>query len=357
MLEGDTLKRLNVDKSFYSVMDVGFQRRFAKEVAEIDSESKSSKAMASLIPKIIAKRTSDQLELRKTKEEQLKDLKRRQMMKRSGLMKLVPQELHKYIDYLVTLRKDPVKNEIPRNFVVAAIFAFITMTNARPRMGFLYSFLGNVAIMSILLTRNMPKIDVPLGMDRRRVVNWSNNAFNTAVAITALFAVPSALATFGLCSLLAMSAIVKARIAMAASIFGAAYFTAFFEVFEEKSKNGWRWKKAMEGTLTEDTQERLRREVFGKENSSDLFDFAYDPQVDEFPPQPKYVDERDMLIFGPKKTADGADSKQKDQGGTGDVDEDEANEHFQNWREQRKDARRAPIMDVEPETPWVSNVS
>jgi len=41
------------------------------------------------------------------------------------------------------------------------------------------------------------------------------------------------------------------------------------------------------------------------------------------------------------------------QGGAGDVDESESAEHFANWREQRKDARKAPIMEVEPETPWV----
>ena len=356
-LEGNTLKRINVDKNFFNLMEAGFHRRFSREVVAEDSSNqlhrKSSTAVGDFITKIAAKKTSDQLELRKSKEEQLKELKRRQMMQRSGWMKLVPQNLHKYFDYLVTLRKDPVKGDFPRNFIVAAIFSFITLSNARARMAFIYSFFGNVAIMSILLTRNMPKIDVPLGMDRRRVVNWSTNSFNTAVAITALFAVPTALITFALCSLLTLSAVTKARIAMASSIFGAAYFTAFYEVFEEKGKNGWRWKKAMDGSLTEDVQERLRREVFEQKNTSELYDYEYDPQIEEFPPQPKYVDERDMLVFGEKWNPKGSGSGNGNQGGAGDIDEEEAAKHFLDWREERKDARKAPIMDVEPEVPWV----
>lgn len=350
-LEGDTLKRINVDKNFFNLMEAGFQRRFSREVAaEVDLEplqQKSPASLADFIAKIAAKKTSDQLELRKSKEEQLKELKRRQMMQRSGWMKLVPQNLHKYVDYLVTLRKDPGKGDLSRNFVVAAIFSFITLSNARARMAFIYSIFGNIAIMSILLTRNMPKIDVPLGMDRRRVVNWSTNSFNTAVAITALFAIPTALVTFALCSLLTLSAVTKARIAMASSIAGAAYFTAFYEVFEEKTKNGWRWKKAIDGSLTEDVQERLRREVFEKENTSELYDYEYDPQIEEFPPQPKYVDERDMLIFGQKWKPQGSSNS------AGDIDEEEAAKHFSDWREERRDARKAPIMDVQPEVPWV----
>eukprot|EP01036_Dinobryon_divergens_P022431 gene22431-30684_t len=350
-LEGDTLKRINVDKNFFNLMEAGFQRRFSREVAaDVDPEQlqqKSPASMADFIAKIAAKKTSDQLELRKSKEEQLKELKRRQMMQRSGWMKLVPQNLHKYFDYLVTLRKDPGKGDLSRNFVVAAIFSFITLSNSRARMAFIYSIFGNIAIMSILLTRNMPKIDVPLGMDRRRVVNWSTNSFNTAVAITALFAIPTALVTFALCSLLTLSAVTKARIAMASSIAGAAYFTAFYEVFEEKTKNGWRWKKAIDGSLTEDVQERLRREVFEKKNTSELYDYEYDPQIEEFPPQPKYVDERDMLIFGQKWKPQGSSNS------AGDIDEDEAAKHFSDWRDERRDARKAPIMDVQPEVPWV----
>jgi len=228
--EADTLKRINVDKSFYNLMDAGFQRRISKEFADIDYDQPITPSIAKFLPKFAALKTSDQLELRKSKEEQLKDLKRRQMMKRSGVMKLVPQSLHKYFDYLMTLRKDPAKGDMTRNLLVGTIFSFITLSNARVRMAFLYSILGNVAVMSILLTRNMPKLDVPPGMDRRRVVNWSDSSFKTAVAITLLFALPTGLLAMLLCALTPLPTIMKARLSLASSIMGSAYFTAFYEV-------------------------------------------------------------------------------------------------------------------------------
>lgn len=335
----DTMKRIAVDENFINLMNSGFDRKYLLETSDVSSYITKSPP-TDLIVKTAAKLTSDQLELRKSKEEQLKDLKRKKLMERNGIMKLVPQNLHKYIDYVVSLRKDPVGGELARNIGLSGIFSFIVINNARARMAFMYSLIGNLAVMSILLTRNMPKLDVPIGMDRNKVVNWSQVSFQTAVAITFLFAIPCGLLAAGLVSFLPLAVLTKVKASLAMSIVGSSFFTSFFEVFEEKSKPGWRWKRAMEGALSDDVQEQLKRQIFGERKLHDSYNFEYDPEVDDFPPRPKYVDE-----------VDGSSAP----GGSGDVDEDESSIHFAKWKEARKDARRAPIMEVSPETPWVGS--
>ncbi len=37
----------------------------------------------------------------------------------------------------------------------------------------------------------------------------------------------------------------------------------------------------------------------------------------------------------------------------GDLDETESRNHFENWKTERQNARRPPVTDVPPETPWV----
>ena len=127
-----------------------------------------------------------------------------------------------------------------RNLGVSAVFSLITMINARARMAFIYSCLGNIAVMSILLTRNMPDVKVPLGMDKNKVVSWAPSSFKSAVSVTALFSLSTVLVLSTLLTIvpttLTMSQ--KLRIIMAGCVLGAGYFTSFYEVFEEKDKDG-----------------------------------------------------------------------------------------------------------------------
>lgn len=291
--------------------------------------------------------TSDHLELTVSKEEQLKELKRKQLLSRSGLMRLLPQAMHKYVDYLASLRKDPQPGEVLRNLGVSAVFAAVTMANMRARMAAIYALIGNLAIMSILLARNMPKVNAPMGMDKSKVVNWSTNAFQSAVGVTALFSLTSGLSVAGLLYFLpTLSLSAKLRTAMAVSVMWSGYCTSFYEVFEERGKNGWRWKRAVEGFLPEDVQAKLKEQVFGSANAPLLedYDYAYDPQIDDYPPLPKYLDE-----------VNPAENSDIGSGGSGELDEDESQEHFQRWKNDRRDSRKAPILDANPEDKWVGS--
>ena len=133
-------------------------------------------------------------------------------------------------------------------------------------------------------------------------------------------------ATALITSLIPMSVKAKAKAAMVASMIGVSYFTSFFEVFEEKSRNGWRWRKAVEGELQDDVTKQLTEDIFDKDagDLSDMYDYAYDPEIDEYPPRPKYVDEMD-----------GSGDPTLAAGG-GDIDEPEAQKDYTAWKEWRK---------------------
>jgi len=128
--------KLDSDKTFYELMDIGYQRRLwavqqiqYPELASVDapkttntiSSSSSSSSSSSIgadsfeirtMMQNAARKISNQFELSSTKEEQLKELKRLKLLQRKGLIRLLPQALHKYVDYLNSLRKGPSKGNL-----------------------------------------------------------------------------------------------------------------------------------------------------------------------------------------------------------------------------------------------------
>ena len=326
----DTMERIKVDETYYALMNTGFDRRMT-------GTKRGQSAVAEA-----ARMTSFKLELGKSKEEQLADMKKRKVEERTGVMRVVPQGLHKFVDYINSLYKKPAQAELTKNVLIGAFFAFVVWVNQGARSAFMYYVIGNLATMSSLLTRNMPKVNVAPGMDKRKVATWSSNAFKTAVAMTLACTLGTAFTTLLLTAVLPLSLDAKLKAAMIASSLSSAYFTSFYEVFEEKSKNGWRWAKAQEGMLPADMEARLAQEASGiAGKNGDMYDYNYDPQVDDYPPQPKYVDE----VRGPG----GGDAATA----AGELDEGESKEHFEKWRQFRKDSRRPPVEDAPPETPWV----
>lgn len=323
----DVADRIKVDETYYKLMNTGFDRRYASE-----KKTKSPVFEA-------ARMTSFKLELGKSKEEQLTEHKKKRVQERTGLMRVLPQGLHKFADYINSMYKKPTQAELRKNVLIGAFFSFVVWVNQGARSAFMYYVIGNLATMSSLLTRNMPKVNIQPGMGKRQVGTWSSTSFKTAVSMTLFYTVGTALSTLALVSLLPLTLDAKLKSAMIASILSSAYFTSFYEIFEEKGKNGWRWAKAMEGSLPVDVDAKLAGELSGTaKKNGDLYDYNYDPQIDDFPPVPKYVDE-----------VDGTDAA----AGAGELDEDEEQEHFEKWRQFRKDSRRPPVEEAPPETPWV----
>jgi hypothetical protein len=145
-------------------MNIGFDRRFSSE----QSDELGDGSMTSILTKA-AKKTAAIFELEKSKEEQLKDLKIARMQQRSGIMKIVPQFLHKYIDYMRSLYKEPQKPELLKIVGIGAFFAFIVWANSSPRSAFMYFVIGKLAAMSALLGRGMPQVKPPPGGGRQKV--------------------------------------------------------------------------------------------------------------------------------------------------------------------------------------------
>lgn len=122
------------------------------------------------------------------------------------------------------------------------------------------------------------------------------------------------------------------------SLVTTAYFTSFYEVFEEKHKNGWRWRSALKGSFSVAEEAEMRKEIYGERIGRNIYGFKYEPDVDDFPPLPKYLDELPGAkpLYGP-----------------GDFDETISTHQYETWRDVRSAARKPPVEDVSSEVPWV----
>merc|ERR1711988_681339 len=109
---------------------------------------------------------------------------------------------------------------------------------------------------------------------------------------------------------------------MISSILSVSYFSSFYEVYEDKDKNGYRWKQALEGSVTPTIDSNLKDKINNNEKSfRDEYQYQYNPEEAEYPLQPKYIDE---IIDDGKSASFNNDDI---------VDEEEAIDHFAKWKE------------------------
>jgi hypothetical protein len=349
--EKDTMTRLDTDKNFIKLNILGYDRRMVdsyegtleEQAALLMQESGPSSIVAD-----VGRATADNLELRSSKDDQFLELQRKQLLNRTGPMKYAPKFSHKYFDYLTSLKKAPTKGELFRNVGLGSLFTLITMINTRANMAFLFSFAGNLAIMSILLSRGMDanQPGAMEGVDPSKKIGWSGSAFKTALGVTGLFSVGAGLSTFMLTSIIPIEfgTTLKLRLSASLAVLSSAYFTSFFEVYEDKSRDGWRWKRSLEGFLPDDVSRKLQTEVFGEKSAiKELYEYTYDPQVDDYPHAPKFLDEVDGSGGWEGILA----------GGAGEHNEGDSKVHYENWMIARVNARKAPIMTALPEEPWL----
>lgn len=347
----DINDRVLTDSTFTTLMSSGFQQRLAASTSlsgfEMSRKSNSNrKGLGTKVLYDAAKITQEKFDLHKSDEEQLLDFKREQMLKRPSYMQVVPQFLYKYIDYLISLKITPTKSDQTKNLLLGSFFAFVIWANNGLRSSFMYLVVGNLATLSSLLTRNMPRSEsnTPTMDRRRKVATWSSSAFKTAACITLGISGLSSFVMAIFTALLPLSSISKSKIIMISSILSVSYFSSFYEVYEDKDKNGYRWKQALEGSVTPTIDSNLKDKINNNEKSfRDEYQYQYNPEEAEYPLQPKYIDE---IIDDGKSASFNNDDI---------VDEEEAIDHFAKWKEYRKESRRPPVEVAPPETAWVGS--
>lgn len=324
-------KLIELEENYGSLMNVGYQRRYY-----LSKQSLSRENEVPLLERATST-TKSYFELGKSKQQQLDELKEKKLSERSGIMKITPIVLHKYIDYLSSLYVKPKKGTVVKNMIMGAFFSAVVSANAKSRMGIAYYIVGQLCVISLLLARGMPEKPAPIGGARRQLATWSSTAFKTALAVTAGFSGLSAIATLLITSCIPVKlvAFLKYKATMVVSLLTSAYFTSFYEVFEEKSKNGSRWAKAMENALPKDEQEKLRQQVYQKRTNVVQYDYNYDPEIDDYPAKPKYIDEGENL--------------------SGPHDEDKESEVFAKWLKERTEARKPPVEVAPDDAPWVGS--
>jgi len=322
----DADSKLAVDDNYFKLMNLGFRRRLAtKGSNKIDFVRDS------------ALRTAAAFDVGRSKEQQLQAMKNERNKQRPGLYKYVPERLHKYIDYLSTLQKEPSVRERNRAYFLGAFFSFVVVLNASARSSFMYCVVGNLALMSALLSRGQPSLEQKPGMPRRQPASWSGPSFRSALAIQLLYSLPVSLATMLLTAIFPIPLNIRGKLAMSLGLLSGAYNSARYEVFETKAKAGWRWRKAMDDITALD--EQVLADQISQHRKTDLYDFDYDPQVDDYPPQPKFRSELEPTRPG----------------GSGELNEDEQQRQYSAWMEERVNSRRAPVEHVEPDEPWVGS--
>lgn len=324
----DLDSQLAIDDNYFRLMNMGFQRRLALDKGASASSSEN-------VLRASAMRTAAAFDVGRSRAEQLKALKDERTKERSGLIRYVPQRFHKYLDFLATLKKEPSVRERNRAYFLGAFFSFVVVLNASARSSFMYCVVGNLALMSALLSRGQPALDQKPGMPRRQPASWSGQSFRTAVAIQVLSSLPVTLAVLLLSKVLPIPGNISGKLAMSAGLASAAFNTVRFEVFETKAQAGSRWKTFMAASTAVD-EEQLQSQI-DEHRETDMYDFDYDPQIDDYPVQPKYLDELEP----------------KEPGGSGEVDEEAQQAQYEEWMVERINSRKAPVEDVAPETPWV----
>eukprot|EP01041_Mallomonas_annulata_P004656 gene4656-9239_t len=323
-------KLLDIEDKYFNLMNLGYNRRLSVQ-NNLDGSNSNSNLVSAM--ERASGRTKDYFELGRSKQQQLQDLREQRLRERSGIMQILPESLHKYVDYVRSLYVKPQQADLVKNMIMASFFSFVVWANASARSSFMYLVIGKLALMSLLLARNMPQKDMknPMAGQKRQVATWSRNAFNTAVGITLCTSISSGLLAFITSSLLPLKIAMNGRLkfAMVTSLIASGYFTSFFEVFEEKDKNGWRWTKAMENALPADEQELLHAAVYGEKKFTEQYDYEYNPEIDDYPPLPKYID-GDQPLVG---------------------DEVDAAAAFDKFMVDKKERARAPLMEAPPDAP------
>lgn len=325
VVENDVQMGVDAQKKFDTLMEQGLYRRLYHEREEFDSFMQDGKQLTNNgFLSNVAREVTAQMELGRSTEEQYREIQRRKFMQRNGLIRFFPSFMHKYVNYLISLRKDPKPAELARNTAVGLFFSMLTIYNTGKR-AFTFAFIGNLMALSILLARNQPVSSEPL-VDKR-AATWSVQSYYAATAISLLFTVPATLITRGLMQLIStVPPKLKWTIAFGAGIITSSIGTSWFEVFEEVGKGGWRWKRSQEGFLPEDMEKELKERLSKKDKTTQAFDFAYDPDVEENAVSQDDDDKREATF---------------------DMDMEKEIEHYDNWFKERRDSRKPPLRYLE----------
>lgn len=233
---------------------------------------------------------SNQFELKLTRAEQLQALRNKVSLARAGPLRFFPPIVQKSYDFMVSIYKKPNAKELTRNAAVGALFVLMTLANPSPRSTFGFYIMGLAVSLSALLTRNMPIKKTgnnPFAMDREAVVNFSSySAFRHALLITLLFSVSAFISAELITMLLLPTSWLpegsnRHHVVMALSTIATFICNSYFEVYEEKGRDGWRWEK-IEEQWSEGNMKRLTIPKFTEEQFTQLHTYKLsDDMIDE----------------------------------------------------------------------------
>lgn len=228
----------------------------------------------------IAGKTINRFELGQSRAEQFQILKEQKIQELNGVVKYLPGSAKHVFSYFQSLYVPYTRSEILKNLAISSVFAIIALINEQLRMATMYGFIGNMIMLSILLTRNMPKQRSTPGLESKTAVFWSFPSFLTAVGLIATSTISSVLLSLGALALTKIDLSIKLKISVILSLLSSAVVASCFEVFEPKNRAGWRWKSVRDGYLPSNVEDELMAQLDEREDGVDTYSFDYDFEAD-----------------------------------------------------------------------------
>ena len=315
----DTKKIAEIQKNYDQLMHVGFMRRL-QSMHEVPKFGKRS-TMDGMIQDCAEEAFR---EFERLTGQRLSPEKRKR--KKSGFFSTLSTQLK----YLSSLRKKPGLFELVKNVLLVAPFVWAVGKGTGDvwnKLGF--SLIGHTVLIVALVLRGRPwntfstflaKEFYPFESTAMRTALWTNLlytgvAFTTVSTLTSLF-------------LTAFDFNTRFSTTLSATLLASCLAASIYEVYEPRERDGWRWEHFMEleegmGSLTGTPS----GSPAAAESLTQLYDFAYDPEVDD-----DQAAQRDASLL----LANGMDPDA--------VSEIESSQkHYEDFRRQVQASRKAPI--------------
>lgn len=344
---GDKQQLEQVTRDYMNLMRQGFLRRVVAEASDVDLLDPNAPApdpRIGLVRRAVTA-TSNRFELRSSKSDQLTELHKKRLAKRSWAFRLLPSLFQRLVDFTLSIRVQPSRQDMFTSLAAGTIFAFISYSNQRLKGALKFAVLGQATLFSMLLTRGTR---APAGSAQRpgpspapKGLPFALHTIQLALFYslsTALATTAGARAVLELLSRVFFSAVkltveTKWQTSLAISVLLSSFLLAYLQVQEDRNAVGEKWRRAMSGLPSSQASAHWSSQLQAQERLAvtEMYDYPYDPDQDD-----------DKMIVGEGQAAD------KPSSSMGNADDPEA-EHrlkYEQWKKERDEQQRQRTTSI-----------
>jgi hypothetical protein len=238
--------------------------------------------------------------------QQLEKFQEGRINTRGGLVGLIPPRYLCYYDYVKSLYKKPTPKDRSKAYLVAILTAAINFVQASGRSGLFFYIIGHLMLASVMIGRGQKEKAYVPGMPKRdENGKWSTMSFRTSVALMGIFMAAGYSISVLTSLILPFRPLRTRRFYLGMSALLSGYWSTFFETFEPREQNGARWRKSLEDAYKKELS-KFEYKPKNDGNITQVYEFEYDPIVEDFPPRPVY--EHDLFFSNVTSERDDPDA-------------------------------------------------